>query len=396
MRIFINLFILAYLLDAGLSVIDEILSHQFGITGLSLIRNNVAYAVLIGAFLVYLLIGIDSRIPKKVVLPLVIYLIGISLFAFPLQAFFEPEMLSFILAVTQFVVVVGTIVYIRYGKSDRWLLTKPVFEGKIFRFNNTGLYILANAFLVVLFIPVGLYLLLTASINEGTAGFLRLDTNGIYLTEKEYVKNDQTIRLIGMIHIGKDTFYKDIGNSLSSKNAIILAEGVSDKEHLMRDFSGSGKAADLLGLESQNTMSIEGELIDLDTLENGDYMEDGANVPKIVRADIDSSELSPNTLLYLNNIGKHIKDNSSLLNGMISFYQWSKENISPEEEQTIFSEIVDKRNQVLFGYMKTAITKYNDIIIPWGALHMPKIEAEVLDKGFVFKESHERKAIDFW
>ena len=395
MRIFINLFILAYLLDGNLSVIDELLQH-WGIGVLSGIRNDVAYAVLIGAVLVYLFIGIDSRIPKKIVLPPIIYLLAISLFPLPVPAGMERETLSFLLALMQLLVVTGVMATMKYGKTGHWLLPGPVFEGKFFRFNNTGIYLLANVFLALLILPVGMYFLLTTSIQEGTAGFLRLDTQGIYLTEKEYVKENQTIRLVGMIHMGKDTFYKDVGNSLSSKDAIILAEGVSDRENLMRDFSGAGKAAEFLGLASQNTMRIKGKFIDEDTFENSDHADEDTAFPKIVRADIDSSELSPRTRVYLNNIGRYIKNNSSLLKGVSAFYRWSRDNISPEEEKAIFNELIDKRNRVLFDYIKTAVAQYNYIIIPWGAMHMPQIEKEVIKKGFVFKEAHERRAIDFW
>ena len=84
------------------------------------------------------------------------------------------------------------------------------------------------------------------------------------------------------------------------------------------------------------------------------------------------------------------------MKGVSAFYRWSRDNISPEEEKAIFNELIDKRNRVLFDYIKTAVAQYNYIIIPWGAMHMPQIEKEVIKKGFVFKEAHERRAIDFW
>jgi hypothetical protein len=36
------------------------------------------------------------------------------------------------------------------------------------------------------------------------------------------------------------------------------------------------------------------------------------------------------------------------------------------------------------------------LLIPWGALHMPGLEAEVKQQGFTLQEIRERQSIDFF
>jgi hypothetical protein len=46
-------------------------------------------------------------------------------------------------------------------------------------------------------------------------------------------------------------------------------------------------------------------------------------------------------------------------------------------------------------HLGKALERYDTVVIPWGALHMKEIEAEVLKRGFVLQIEQERVSIDF-
>jgi hypothetical protein len=67
MRRFANFYIVLFLIDAGLSLIDE-LSTVFAahLPILSMVRNFVAFLVIVLSLVIYFLLGLDRRLPKRV------------------------------------------------------------------------------------------------------------------------------------------------------------------------------------------------------------------------------------------------------------------------------------------------------------------------------------------
>ena len=55
---------------------------------------------------------------------------------------------------------------------------------------------------------------------------------------------------------------------------------------------------------------------------------------------------------------------------------------------------LDKRNDAVFTGMVKTLKRYDTIIIPWGAMLMPAIEATVLDQGFAPDDVQERLSLD--
>jgi hypothetical protein len=58
-------------------------------------------------------------------------------------------------------------------------------------------------------------------------------------------------------------------------------------------------------------------------------------------------------------------------------------------------DILDKRNAVVIDSMMRSLEYYDTIVIPWGAMHMPAIEAAVLELGFEPGAERERLSVDF-
>ncbi len=75
MRRFANLYIILFLIDAGLSLIDELITaFSSPLPIFSEVRFLVAYVVITLTMVIFACLGIDRRLPKRVFLPLTIYI----------------------------------------------------------------------------------------------------------------------------------------------------------------------------------------------------------------------------------------------------------------------------------------------------------------------------------
>ncbi|MCF6179971.1 MAG: TraB/GumN family protein, partial [Geopsychrobacter sp.] len=86
---------------------------------------------------------------------------------------------------------------------------------------------------------------------------------------------------------------------------------------------------------------------------------------------------------------------TSLSRGYREFRHWAEQNITPETNQILIDDLLEKRNRAVLSYLPKALQKYQTLLIPWGALHMPGIEAAVKEQGFALQKTRERQAIDF-
>ena len=74
MRRLANFYIVLFLIDAGLSLIDELLvASSSPLPLFSSVRYTVAYVVIALSMLFFACLGIDRRLPKRVFLPLTLY-----------------------------------------------------------------------------------------------------------------------------------------------------------------------------------------------------------------------------------------------------------------------------------------------------------------------------------
>ena len=117
--------------------------------------------------------------------------------------------------------------------------------------------------------------------------------------------------------------------------------------------------------------------------------------PDIAWADIDLNRFDPQTVAFLNAIGRTLFSGKPLAEALAEYSDWASENMTPERVDGIMADILDKRNDAVIASMSKALRGYQTIIIPWGALHMPAIEAAVLEQGFAPVEKKERMSLDF-
>lgn len=401
MRIFANLFLILFLADGGFSLVDELVPLLSPLMPFTTLRNLLAVNVIIMAVPIYICLGIDRRLPKRVFLPLLIFVYWtlISTWLFPALA--EIRIYGLLLAAAQVVIGMLPLYYFRKGDA-RWLTMPPeLFAVPFFSLRNTLTFSAAN----LLVVPLALALLLLSAADaymaEYTSGFMRLDPGGLRMTEKVYRRDNRTIRLAAMIHVGDRKYYDELAGSVATGRTIVLAEGVSDDESLMRNRIDYGRMAGFLGLTSQDKMLFRGRTIEAEELElprlnsRGAGDDKPAGVADILRADVDVSVFRPPTILFLDAIGKHLRESPSFVKGIMALNSWGEKNITPEMYDIIMDDILHRRNMEVVRHLEKALVSYDTVVIPWGALHMKEIEAEVLKRGFRLQEERERVSIDF-
>ena len=396
MRIFTSLFLNLFLADGCLSLATEVLSLFAPLPWLSELRNLLAYLVIFLAALLYLCLGVDSRLPKRLLLPLIAFAC-----LSPFICWFFPDLVDrhgFGLLASAGQLLLCLIPYRLFagGGGPGLTLPKGVFVGPFFRLKNTLIFAGVSLLLACVLLPLGVLGAADALMARYTAGFMRLSPGGVHMVERLYRRGDQTVRLAGMIHVGETGYYEALAATLSKGSSIVLAEGVTDRGHLLHDRLDYGKVAGSLGLSTQQQrMQLRGRPIEAAELEEPrPGRADAKAGPDILRADVDVSSFRPETVEFLNAVGKKMNGGGAARE-LLAYNAWARGVLTPKRQETIMDDILYRRNRQLIGQLQKALRRYDTVVIPWGALHMPAIQEEVLNEGFVLQEQRDRVSIDF-
>jgi uncharacterized protein YbaP (TraB family) len=148
-------------------------------------------------------------------------------------------------------------------------------------------------------------------------------------------------------------------------------EGVTDKQNLLTNKITYQRMATTLGLaEQQKEFQPQGEL---------------------AQADIDVDQFSTNTLQLLNLVMlAHTKG----LNGQ-TLQKLTQYVPPPHFEQELFDDLLTKRNRHLLKEIHSRISESKNIIVPWGAAHIPQIAQEIQKDGFRLEETQVFTVIQF-
>ena len=201
-------------------------------------------------------------------------------------------------------------------------------------------------------------LLLGASVR----GFAEVNREGVLMIEKKYQKNGRKLRLIPMVHVATKEFYQSITKNLDNKKTLFLLEGVQDKKNLLEGFSHSSTAKKL-GLENQ-----------ADHFDPEDFVDENTHA---IVADVDSALLSKRTIEILKVVNK-INQKFSM-----ELYYQLMSLMGENGLSFLYEDIIKKRNQYLLQKLVEKEKEYEVLIVPWGGLHLPDIEKEILKLGYV-------------
>jgi hypothetical protein len=252
------------------------------------------------------------------------------------------------------------------------LLESDSLQGRWFSLKRTLVFILVNT-LVIPPAAVGFGVYSVAShIESASKGYVSIRSDGIYSTEKSFVKDGVELKLLGMAHVGDARFYDNIKESMAGKPVLMLMEGVSDDADLLETPPDYGFIAENLGVTDQREKFSPEHI---------------PETVKIIRADVDVASFSASTIEALNLAGKlYTKDGFSLA----TFVEMQTVFSRPGVSQAFVGDLLTKRNSRLLEVLQQNLDEYERIVLPWGAMHLPEIEAWVIANGFVLKDEKAR------
>ena len=67
----------------------------------------------------------------------------------------------------------------------------------------------------------------------------------------------------------------------------------------------------------------------------------------------------------------------------------------PHFEEQLWDDLLRKRNRRLLEEISSRLPQSENIIVPWGAAHMPEISKEIQKSGFHLEETREYVVIRF-
>lgn len=239
---------------------------------------------------------------------------------------------------------------------------------------KAALYSLATISSTIFIVfPLYGYLNFTQFLSNATHRMIQFSGLNLLSNSRIYQNEHKTFVLVPMVHLAKKDFYKNVLNNYKDQNGVVLQEGVKDEKKLIKhdgSYKGLGKA---LGLDTQK---------DHFKLPEGSKL-------RFESADIDTSVFSPKTIKMINSIFKLTGDkNKNMAN---DFLEVQLQLANKKDMVQFFYEILELRNEALLKKIDSMNEKL--IIIPWGALHLPFVEAELKKRGLVLIEENNRTVL---
>jgi hypothetical protein len=364
-----------FLADALISAVDDSFILLFNVRVLGGIRSLVGFLTVIVGLVIYALMGITPIIPKRKFILVALFSPLAALVAVPFWIYFPGRMQTVIWAISVFQVfcAVTILSIVQGGVIFRMPLVpeERLNPGRFSWLNLVG-FVLVNGAVLLPAVAAYLFFCATLAVGHYSEGFVALHPGGLSVQVRKYVRNDgKSVHLYPMAHVADRNFYQTISQSFPT-NSIVLMEGVTDREHLLTNHITYTKMAATLGLSEQQKEFKPSE----------EQME---------RADVDVKEFTPNTIGFLNVVMRiHSKGlNAASLMELMSF------SPPPGFEKELFDDLLRKRNRHLLDEMKKRFPETENVVVPWGAAHMPEIARELQKDGFRLEESRDYTVIRF-
>jgi|GEM_PF-1645942 len=385
-------FLYAFLMDGLLSVADALCrayTHTGGPNDLGVLFSLTVLAL--GLF-IFTAMVFTPRLSKRMLLPPILFLFYEVIWS---VMFGDKGALP--ISIAQTLIAMGVIVGFKEHDNPQGGVQDFASKRPWFTWRNLFLTgSLNSAIVLCVFALIALSLTQKAryKLEQSTGRFMTIHQSGISLEERRFAKDGKEIRLIGMMHIAKSGFYDEVAKALpANASAVVLLEGVGDQEHLMRGKFGYSRMAKLFGFSAQEDSSFTKQAAD--GLKEARLNEDKQEPPKNLeyqKADIDLSELNPDTVNFIQAIGTLM--HSANFQDALKEYS-DLQPVLEKGSQTAFDDILNKRNEHLLGEIEKALETHTTIVVPWGAAHMPGIQDKIQKWGFVETKRSQHEAINF-
>jgi hypothetical protein len=364
-----------FLADALLSAVDDSFILLFKSHFLAGLRGIVGFFSVVFGLVIYALMGLTPMIPKRKFILVALFSPLAALVALPFWIYFADRMqiVMWAISVFQAICAVAILGMVHRGFGLRMpLVPEERLNPRGFSWVNLFGFVLANGLVLLPAVAAYLFFCATLAVGHYSEGFVALHSGGLSVQVRKYVRNDgKSVHLYPMAHVADRNFYQTISQSFPT-NSIVLMEGVTDREHLLTNHIAYTKMAATLGLSEQQKEFKPSE----------EQME---------RADVDVNEFTPNTIGFLNVVMRiHSKGlNAASLMELMTF------SPPPGFEKELFDDLLRKRNRHLLDEMKKRLPETENVVVPWGAAHMPEIARELQKDGFRLDESRDYTVIRF-
>jgi hypothetical protein len=369
----LSLVLAVFGISAVVSLLDDSLLVFFHRQDLTLTRSLLLFLMLAFGALAYGTMSIVPGVPKRVFLPVALFLPVSFVAVLPLLVFFHSHAawIGWGVSLLQLLLAYLILRHLKQGTTIRWPLCPDSRLGeRKFRWGNLTAMLLAALLVILPALLLGTALSAKLAVDHFTDGFVSLKPSGVTMQVRRYVRDDGSqITLVPMSHVGESGFYQEISD-LFSDDSLVLMEGVSDRNKLAPRQSGYSRMARSIGVvEQQEAFRPRGE---------------------IVAADLDMSEFSPATrdmlkgILLVHSKGITAETMPILL-----------KPTPPGFEKQLMDDILGKRNRHLLRVLHEKLPQGRHIVIPWGAAHMPEIAREIVKSGFRLAETRDFTAIRF-
>ena len=371
-----NAYLVAFAADAVLSVVDDWLA--MGGPALHSLRGSVALAVVLASVLMPFLLLFVPQLPKRLFVAPIAFALVFSFGTFGL-----PVPVEWLSACQ---LVIAAIVFgLIHAATGHWLLSADMLRRKSHLVARTVFATLVTVVTLPLVAAGIAVALLVGVLETQTAGYLDVTPTGVDVRERVLTKDGRTVVLKAMAHYGEDDFYQTLFDGLPPKS-VVLAEGLTDREKRLRGFPSATGMANMLGLTQQPGM---GSIRDRGKETSAaDTRVAPARGPDIVRADIDAADLPEETIGLLHDL-------ADLYSGNVA------EGIRKVVARTradpgVFTrELIDKRNAHVLAIFDEKARDYTTVVIPWGAQHMPGLEAGLEERGYRVESERTRPVVRF-
>lgn len=370
-----NAYLAVFSLDAILAILDA-LAVGGSLADASWWRWPLLTVVLEAAVPLYVLLGLSPLLPKRSLIAPLLFLLWAWFGALPFSLTLEPSSAAVAIAGVQLCVAAMSLLAIRRRNSDgEWLVTAATTGRPGFSIAYTAKFFLAGLLVLPPLLSVMTVAYAGSVIVDSAGGFLSVARDGIYAEEREYSRADKTVYLVGMVHVADRAFYESVFGRFPSENAVILAEGVSDTTNRIQgDLSGRDELAARGGLTSQTDVALPVQAV-------------------VEVADIDAAALSKNSVDFINALIAAL-DSGDLREAAESMRPYfSPDRI--EDAVAAVDELIALRNTHLLEQLSAALGEYDNVIVPWGAAHMPGIERGILGDGFALVARRSHRVIGF-
>ena len=373
--ILLSLCLAFFLVDAAVSLADDTLILFCGIHALSTLRGLISFLALLMAVAIYGLIGLTPMVPKRLFLPIPLFALAtlLGIFPFAIYCFGRLEQIGWGISLCQVVVGLGILYWSRGGLNFRWPLVPVERLGtRGFSWLNLSGFVLVNVLVLLPAVVAYVFLCAALAVNHFSEGFMALRPGGFSVQVRKYVRDDgKTIELFPMSHVADARFYQRISQTFPT-NSVILMEGVTDENNLLTNRISYRRMAKSLGLTEQRREFVPRR-------------------GRMVAADVDVDQFSPDTIGFLNLVILVQTDGLTPAN-LQKLLEYSP---STRVQGAIINDILTKRNQHLVGEIQTYLSKSDDIMVPWGVAHMPGIAKGIQKAGFRLVETHKYMVIPF-